>query len=153
MSRHEPGSDDEKYLEYGERLAAAVTADIGPWLREVVAKRIADPGADTELQALLRSVERETIRAITELVTADVDAALSGPLERIRRSIHPLTEALDERGVQAPVRNSLDVEMRPDDRHGLGPMNYLDISQEVHEAGITWGAAKAHLHMKRRRQS
>ena len=147
---HEPGGDDAKYLEYGQRLADAIAADIGPWLQTELAKTLDDP--DDELQALLRSVESETKRAITELVTADVDIPLSGPLERIRRSIEPLTEALGERQVPAPLRNPLDVEMRPDDRYGFGPMTFLDISPEVHEAGIAWGAAKAHLHMQRRRQ-
>jgi len=76
--------------------------------------------------------------------------ALSGPLERIRQAVAPINNALAERNVSAPRRNAVDEQMRPNDTYELGPMTFRDLSDQVHEAGITWGAAKAHLHLKRR---
>lgn len=145
---NDKADDEAKYVAYGKLLVDAFAADIEPWLRAAVDDRIGDQ--DDELQTQIAAVAQEVVRSITELVTADVDTPLSGPLERVRRAVEPLTIALDERNAPLPSRDPIDSQMRPDDRYALGPMTFLDISQDVHNAGIAWGAAKAHLHMRRR---
>ena len=110
-----------------------------------------NPTADPEVSELIEAVAVEVETSIAELVDADPDAPLSGPLERIRRTVVPVNEFLQRRDVPKPMRNTMDVEMHPEDLYDLGPMTFRDLGDEVHDAGITWGAAKAHLHLKRHR--
>ena len=39
----------------------------------------------------------------------------------------------------------------PDDVYAIGPLAWSDLGEEVHEAGITWGAWKAATVLVRRR--
>ena len=39
----------------------------------------------------------------------------------------------------------------PDDDYDLAPASFADIDPSVHEPGLVWGAAKAHVILKRRR--
>lgn len=142
-------SDDEAFAKYGADLHHAVSEAIRPWLRGSVAPLI--PEIDAALDDVLLDIARNVEEAIRVLVDADVDAPLSGPLERIRQAVTPLNSALAERGAPQPQRNPLDVEMRPHDIYELGPMTFRDLSDDVHDAGIAWGAAKAHMHLRRNR--
>ena len=38
----------------------------------------------------------------------------------------------------------------PDDVYDLTPSSYAELDPSLQELGITWGAAKAHLHLRRR---
>jgi hypothetical protein len=148
-----PKSDDEKYADYGAALVLAVDASIRPWLQHVVGLRI---GSDDFSPALNRAIEDAALEvhtALTALAMADVDQPLSGPLERIRQAIARLTPHLLDAGAVPSARDPFDVQMRPDDLFALGPMAFVDLGDAVHTAGITWGAAKAHLHQKRRQGS
>ncbi len=144
-------SDEEKFEQYGRALHAAVSEAVRPWLVREVSSRLGS--ADDELALLLEETAQDVERSIDELVGADVDQPLSGPLERIRLCVEPLNSELDRRGVEPPARNTVDRQLRPLDRHELGPMTFRDLSDGVHDAGINWGAAKAHLHLKRRRST
>lgn len=148
MSQNVSSSDDDKFTQYGQVLNAAVSTAVRPWLIRELTIRVGS--IDDDLARAIEESAEEVERAIAELVAADVDEPLSGPLERIRRSVAPLNAELDQRGVQPPTRNRLDQQMSPRDHHELGPMTFRDLSDAVHDAGITWGAAKAHLHLRRR---
>ena len=130
-------------------LRQAIAAAVRPWLESAVARR--GVAADPEVSELIEAVAAEVETSIAELVDADPDVPLSGPLERIRRTVVPVNEFLQRRDVPKPMRNTMDVEMHPEDLYDLGPMTFRDLGDEVHDAGITWGAAKAHLHLKRHR--
>ncbi len=147
--------DDEAAFErYGLDLVAAVNAAIRPWLNSVVAARIGPatvpPETTAEIDAAIEKIATQVNRSLTELATADVDEPLSGPLERIRRETTPLVGALDDAGATRPRRDPVDTEMRPDDVYAIGPYTFMDLSTDVHDAGIAWGAAKAFLHRSRR---
>lgn len=144
----EASDDDAKFTEYGLALHRAVVSAVRPWLRATVLSRHAV--IDDDLEQVLDTVAISIDSSIAELVQADIDTPLSGPLERIRQCVEPVNQALAERGVDTPRRNTIDIEMRPADVYDLGPMTFRDLSDEVHDAGIAWGAAKAHLHLKRR---
>jgi hypothetical protein len=144
-------NDEAKFFEHGERLHQAITGAIRPWLNAVIESRVPDTAISAQLAETLDGISTAVDRSIAELINADVQEPLSGPLERIRREVEPLNDALDHLGVPAPQRDAVDVQMRPADRHALGPMTFRDLGENVHEAGITWGAAKAHLHLQRRR--
>ena len=39
----------------------------------------------------------------------------------------------------------------PDDDYDLSPATFADIDESLHEPGLVWGAAKAHVVLTRRR--
>jgi hypothetical protein len=145
-------NDAAKFFEYGKRLRRAIAEAIRPWLDAVVESRVSNAALTADLADTLDDIAIAVDRSIAELINADADEPLSGPLERIRREVEPLNDAFDRLGVPPPHRDAVDVRMRPADRHALGPMTFRDLGDDVHEAGITWGAAKAHLHLQRRRR-
>ena len=134
---------------YGADLVAAVDLAIGPWLLEQC-NALLDGSPPASITQVIDDVAADAHRLLLELTTADIDLPLSGPLERIRRAVAPLTAALDAAGATRPNRDPFDIEMRPDDVYALGPMAFTDLGEDVHTAGITWGAAKAYLHQQRR---
>ncbi len=143
-------SDAQKYLDYGLELRAAVAAAIVPWLTSVLEGRSGDPLPEALVSAI-DDVSQHALANITTLIEADVDRPLSGPLEQIRRAVVGLGPVLDEIGFVAPSRDPFDVQMSPADTHSLGPASFFELGEDVQRAGITWGAAKAHLHRSRRR--
>lgn len=143
-------SDDEQaYIDYGEQLREAVADSIRPWLTTQVRDRF---GIDPDLLAdEISAIAIDADARLEELVHADVDTPLSGPLERIRGAVEQLNPRLVELGAVPPSRDPFDVRIRPDDIFALGPVAFFDLGDRVHEAGITWGAAKAYLHQARRK--
>ena len=142
-------SDAEKYLAYGMALRAAIETSFEPWLRATLTTRFDGP-MPVEVENAITQAEERALANITRLVEADVDEPLSGPLEQLRRAVAGLGPVLDAHGFPRPNRDPYDQEMRPDDVHELGPISFMDLGEAVQTAGITWGAAKAHLHMTRR---
>ncbi len=148
--------DDEAYERYGLALVDAVDVAIRPWLLDVLADRFGGdipPASQQRAQAAVEAAATEANRLLTELATADPAMPLSGPLERLRRSVTPVTDLLVDAQVPRPRRDPVDIEMRPDDLYAIGPLSFTDLSAEVHDAGITWGAAKAYVHTQRVRTS
>lgn len=144
--------DDEKFHAYGQQLLTGVSSSIRGWLNTTISNRLGEATFDHDLQRELEQVSCDVEQSITTLVNADVDEPLSGPLERIRRAVEPLNDALENRGAPQPARDPVEAAMRPADQYALGPMTFRDLGDDVHEAGIAWGAAKAHLHLQRRRR-
>ena len=150
VSSNMTSEDNERaYVEYGEQLRNAVASSLKPWLADQVQVRFGiDPAhVDAEIDEVAVSVHAR----LSELVHADVDTPLSGPLERIRSGVELLGPRLQELGATPPVRDPFDVRVRPDDLYALGPIAFADLGEEVHMAGISWGAAKAYLHQARRK--
>lgn len=145
-----PTTDEEKYLEYGRALRSAVDEAISPWLTSTLQERNNGQALPAEIVDAIAEVRVTALANITKLIEAEVSAPLSGPLEQIRRAVTPLGAILDEHDFDRPRRDPQDEEMRPEDVHGLGPLSFMDLGEQVQVAGISWGAAKAHLHMKGR---
>lgn len=142
--------DEVRYVEYGEALRTAVGAALGPWLnREVARLSGATPSGDASLA--IAEVVLDADARLNELVHADVDVPLSGPLERIRQAVVAITPVLDAAGAPRPNRDPFDEARAPDDVFALGPFSFADLGDDVHNAGIAWGAAKAYLHQARRK--
>ena len=138
---------DEKFTQYGLELVRVVDAAIRPWLRSLYVDRTStQPCAATE--AAIESVAQEANRLLLELIESDIDQPLSGPLERIRQAVGPLNAELVSAGAVPPRRDPIDREMRPEDIFAIGPMVFADLGDEVHAAGIQWGAAKAFIHLE-----
>ena len=69
----------------------------------------------------------------------------------VRRAVVYPTAVLRGAGVPPVVRDA-DAEARfPDDDYDLTPAAFADLDPSLHEPGLVWGAAKAHVHLARRR--
>jgi hypothetical protein len=85
------------------------------------------------------------------LLARDIDEQRTNPLAVVRRAVVYPTAVLRAAGVPAVVRDA-DAEARfPDDAYDLVPAAFADLDPALHEPGLVWGAAKAHVHLARRR--
>jgi len=73
----------------------------------------------------------------------------STPLAILRTAGGRVAVVLGEADVPPPRRDPFDERANPDDRYDVGPATWADLGPEVAELGIAWGAAKAHLHLRR----
>lgn len=142
---------------YAAELADEVVPAIAPWVRAHVV-RIAEawrPGLAAELDAATEAAasraEAEIGSALRSLLELDVDEQPTGPLDVLRRLVPYPTEVLAAAGVPEVERDDHAVAVFPDDRYDLVPAAFADFGPEVHEAGLRWGAAKAHTVLARRR--
>jgi hypothetical protein len=89
--------------------------------------------------------------SLRALLSLDVDEQVTNPLSIVRPAARYPTAVLERFGV-APVRRDAEaVRQFPADPYDLTPMTFADLDPELAEAGIAWGAAKAHVHLARRR--
>jgi hypothetical protein len=65
--------------------------------------------------------------------------------------VHP-TQVLAEAGVPPVERDEHAARLFPDDRYDLAPATFSDLDEALHEPGLVWGAAKAHVVLARRRR-
>ena len=72
-------------------------------------------------------------------------------LDTIRRRLGPVNELVAGYGVPPLVRDDFDQRAFPDDVYAFAPASFADIDPDLHELGIAWGAARAHVHLQRRR--
>lgn len=144
-------SDRQKYAHHAEELRSAVLAAAPQWLDRVLEPLVGFEETEGRRRAISDTLEAID-RHLGALAAADPDVPMSGPLELIRQSTEPVQIWLRSEGVVAPERDAWDVRSSPGDSYALGPMTFNDLSEAVHVAGITWGAAKAHIHLQRRSQ-
>jgi hypothetical protein len=142
-------SDEVQLARCATGLADAIDAAIVPWLVGCVASRVA--GREDAARAAAEEARREVLPRIRELLATDIDAQRSTPLQLLRRGTTPVNRLLADSGAVPPVRDEVVRRLDPDDVYDLGPAAYADLGPEVAEAGLVWGAAKAHVHLQRRR--
>ncbi|HUW03391.1 MAG TPA: hypothetical protein VMW08_13630 [Acidimicrobiales bacterium] len=135
-------------------LADAMVAVIPGWVEAMVLARSAESGVDRSLAAEEATAASTAAIAdgeprLRELLAADVDAQTSTPLAIVRSLVRYPNESLDRLGVAPNPRADFDRRAFPDDTHGLSPAAFADVHPDLHELGITWGAAKAHIHLRR----
>ncbi|MEL7208442.1 MAG: hypothetical protein AAGK32_09475 [Actinomycetota bacterium] len=104
------------------------------------------------------TVERATTAAIEaegaklrHLLSLDLDDQWTNPLALLRSMVGYPTAILARAGAPIVERDDHAVAMAPDDVYDLTPASFADFGPGVHEPGLLWGAAKAHVHLKRRK--
>lgn len=143
---------------YGEALTVAVEAALGPWMAAAVDARL-PAGLGPALRADVdRALAEATDRAVADvggklrrLLALDLDDQWTNPLSIIRQAVAYPTAVLAAAGAPPAARDDTDAALHPDDVYGLVPLAFGDLGPEVHERGMEWGAAKAHVHLTRRR--
>jgi hypothetical protein len=143
---------------YADALAAAVEAALPGWVERVVAERwggwsaeplpaaVQDAAAAAGRQALA-----EVGPALRALLATDVDRQRSNPLALIRTAVDWPTAVLAGAGVPPVERDPEARRLFPDDVYDLTPASFGALDPSVHEPGLVWGAAKAHVVLRRRR--
>jgi hypothetical protein len=89
--------------------------------------------------------------AVRELLTLDIDDQPTTPLTVVRFAVRYPTEVLQAAGVPPVVRSEFAERAFPDDIYNLSPATFAELDPALHEPGLVWGAAKAHVHLARRR--
>lgn len=150
-------TDDELLAAHAEVLADGIERALGPWVVRSVLRiseawqpglgRTLEPQA-VEAGARARDEIGPQVRA---LLAADVDAQATGPLALLRRAVPYPTAVLAEAGVPPVVRDAFAEQAFPDDVYGLAVAAFADLDPALHDAGLVWGAAKAHVVLARRR--
>ena len=85
------------------------------------------------------------------LLALDIDEQRSNPLALIRQAVPYPTEVLRAAGVPPVGRDEFAARQFPDDVYDLAPTSFAEVEPELHEPGLVWGAAMAHVHLSRRR--
>jgi hypothetical protein len=152
--------DDALLAQYGRDLARGVVSALPAWVERCVADRIhaytgSPPAGDVVDASTAAGVQAavEVGAELDVLLVADVDEQRANPLAVLRSAVRYPTEVLRDAGVPPVVRDVDAESMFPDDDYDLTPASFADISPELHDLGIAWGAAKAHVHLRRHRSS
>lgn len=148
-------SDDELLARYAEALADGVEQALPRWVAASVARRLAPPEVE-ERQAEIAEAGRAAVddvgRRVRELLQLDIDEQWTNPLSLIRSAIRYPNAILAAAGAVEVERDDQAVRFLPEDAYDLAPASFADLGPELHDLGIGWGAAKAHVHLRRRRQ-
>jgi hypothetical protein len=145
---------------YAEALRSAVVAAVPRWVVRVVGERYVQwAGGGTLPDAVLEEAVRAGAEAaaaveppLRALLEADVDAQHTNPLAIVRTAVRYPTAVLREAGVPEVARDAHAEALFPADVYDLTPGAFGDLDPSVHEPGLTWGAAKAHVVLRRRRR-
>lgn len=147
-------SDVERLDALATALADAIEVALPGWVERSVVARAGLVGPDVRAAATDagRRAATEVGAAMRALLAADVDEQRTSPLALLRQAVRYPTEVLRDAGV-APVRRDDFAERAfPDDVYDLAPATWSDIDASLHDRGIVWGAAKAHVVLARRRR-
>jgi hypothetical protein len=143
---------------YATALADGVERAIPGWVDRAVRSVLAAQGipvtGDVEAGiddagARARADGAPRVRVLLE---TDVDAQRGNPLGVLRSLIPYPTAVLRAAGARPVARDEFAVRNFPDDAYDLSPATFADVDPDLHEPGLVWGAAKAHVHLARRRR-
>lgn len=134
---------------YSRALLTAIVEALPEWVSRVMTARAASlPELDfSTFEGQVAEVAREVIvevrDSLTRLFALDVEEQRLNPLHVLRQRAEIVTTALARLGASPTSRDEFDSVSMPDDIYGIGPMTWRDLGDNVHDAGITWGAWKA----------
>ncbi|MFP4512560.1 MAG: hypothetical protein ACLFRV_06400 [Acidimicrobiales bacterium] len=154
-------SDDDDpeaaLVRYADELAAGIVEALPGWVVDCVERRMTQWSGEVpaevrrEAEAAGEQAQAEVGPQIIELLRLDIDDQRVPPLSILRDAVRFPTRVLEAAGVPGIVRDEVDERLMPDDHYGLAPANFADVDPALHEPGLAWGAAKAYVHLARRR--
>ena len=151
--------EDGELARIGVELAEAVERVVPAWVRDAVVGLVtahrgsvpADVVADAEEAG--RRAAAEVGAGLRALLALDIDEQRRNPLDVVRAAVPHPTAVLRRAGVPPVVRDEFEARHFPDDDYDLVPRSFSDVHPALQEIGIVWGAAKAHVHLRRHRPS
>jgi hypothetical protein len=151
----EPASDDARLAHYASELADGIDETLAGWVVRSVQRRWPGP-LPAEVGHRAAEAGRATVAdvggRVRELLETDIDQQWTSPLALLRTAVRYPTEVLAAADVPRPPRDPEAQRLHPDDAYDLTPAAFADIDPALHDRGIAWGAAKAHVHLSRRRR-
>jgi hypothetical protein len=157
------GGDDPHDLAALERYATglvdAVDAALPGWVERSVVRVLSvqglllDEDGRRRLGTAAAAARAEGAERLRALVALDIDEQRSNPLAVLRSLVRHPAEVLQAAGAHPVVRDEFSRRSFPDDDYDLAPAAFTDVDPSLHEPGLLWGAAKAHVHLARRRRA
>lgn len=154
-----PSAEDLAALaRYAATLADGVEAALPVWVVATV-RRVyrAQMVADAPAEVIADAGQAGTAAAadvgprVRALLATDIDDQTTNPLSIVRTATRYPTEVLQRAAVPPIDRDAAAQRQFPDDLYDATPAFFADLDPELHEPGLIWGAAKAHIHLARRR--
>lgn len=149
------GSDERLLANYAKELADGIEQALPGWVATAVGRRLPPelaPGLASEIAQAGRAAVDDVGRRVRELLLLDIDEQWTNPLTLIRSAIRYPNQILYAAEVREVPRDDQSVRFQPDDVYDLAPASFAELDPELHDLGIRWGAAKAHVHLRRRRR-
>jgi hypothetical protein len=143
---------------YAADLAEAIDRAIPGWVERAAravlgAQGIAvDDATAAAIDAAGAAAREEGAPRVRALLAADVDEQGGNPLAILRSLVRHPTAVLRDAGARPVPRDDFAVRNFPDDVYDLVPATFADVDPALHDPGLVWGAAKAHVHLARRRR-
>lgn len=151
-------TDDELALaRYATALADGIDAALDGWVLRCVSERCSAAGVELSgedragVAAAALACRAEVVAKVRDLLDADIDSQRTTPLALVREAVSFPTEVLVGLGVVAPERDEFAERSFPADLYGLSPSSLAELDPALGDAALAWGAAKAHVHLSRRR--
>lgn len=143
---------------YAEVLADAAEAAIPRWIvrraREVLSAQglALDAAGEAALADAAAQATADGMPRLRALLAADIDDQPTNPLAILRSLVRYPSRVLVEAGARPVPRDEFAERHFPADVYDLMPASFADVDPDLHEPGLVWGAAKAHVHLRRHRQ-
>lgn len=159
VAQHEQqdGDDEARFREYSEQLVDAIDAVIVDWVHRCVegsCARVArryDQAIASATNAAAAACRADVAAQLRHLISLDIDDQRVTPLQVLRSAVSYPSAVLADADVAPVDRDRFEREAFPDDRYGLTPAGFGDVDPSLAEPGLVWGAAKAHVHLRRHR--
>lgn len=155
---HTPGSGDPEAVlaDAARELLSTAPVAVRAWVLRVIRERCTAAGVDPAevAPAAERAAEEaagEVASRLRPLLAADPEAQPTTPLAILRAAVVHPTRVLADAGVTPPARDAEAARMFPGDLYGLTPGSWADVDPALAEPGLRWGAAKAMVILRRRR--
>jgi len=142
---------------YAEALADGVERALPGWVTRCVERVMVAwagelPGPVLAEAHTAGEAARDDIAPrVRELLRADIDQQPTNPLAIVREAVRYPTAVLERAAVPPVVRDAEAETHFPTDAYDLVPGSFADLDPSLHDVGLAWGAAKAHVHLRRRR--
>lgn len=148
MPSTESVSDDDQLALYAEELIGGLVAHVPGWVERTLSGHLGRPVEPHETPS--SAIDR-ALSDVAVLLRTDIDRQHANPLAIVRSLVEPMTDVLRRSEAAMVPRDPDAVRLFPNDHFDLTPGAFSDVHPELHLPGLTWGAAKAHVHLQRRR--
>ena len=138
-------------------LHQAAVAATPEWVQGCIAQVTVRQGiawpddADVWVESAVERAVAFVDTQLGDLLGTDIDQQRTTPLSIFRDAVRFPVEVLHQIGAEPAHRGDMSRWAFPNDPFGITPGNLADVGATVSTAGVMWGAAKAGLHLSRRR--
>jgi hypothetical protein len=153
----DPG-DAAALARHARALADAVDAAVPGWVDRSIRRVLAEQGIEVDdalasrIGAASAEAGAEGSQRVRALLATDIDEQAGNPLAVLRSLVRYATDVLQAAGARPASRDEFAQRAFPADVYDLSPATFADVDPALHEPGLVWGAAKAHVHLARRRR-